>query len=123
MRAVSYEYVAEKVTSFQGVIDVVEYRAAAGPEMTLLEVHKLMYFMQESGEPLRLQYSKAPYEPYAENLRHVLRAVEGQLVSVYADGGMRQTSRSNSPGAVKDAEAFLEEKQETVGGSISGGSW
>jgi hypothetical protein len=29
--------------------------------VTLLEVHKLMYFMQVAGEPLRLQYRKAPY--------------------------------------------------------------
>lgn len=66
------------------------------PFVTLLEVHKLMYFMQEAGEPLRLKYAKAPYGPYAENLRHVLRAVEGHLVSGYADGGdgARQAARA-----------------------------
>ena len=86
------------------------------PFVTLLEVHKLMYFMQESGEPLRLQYSKAPYGPYAENLRHVLNAVEGHLVSGYADGGDAPDKQIELvPGAVKDAEAFLKEKQETVG--------
>ena len=42
-------------------------------------------FMQEAGEPLRLKYVKAPYGPYAENLRHVLRAIEGHLVAGYAD--------------------------------------
>ena len=36
--------------------------------MTLLEVHKLMYFMQEAGEPLRLRSKRGPYGPYAENL-------------------------------------------------------
>jgi O-acetyl-ADP-ribose deacetylase (regulator of RNase III) len=46
------------------------------PFITLLEVHKLMYFMQEAGEPLRLKYVKAYYGPYAENLRHVLSAVK-----------------------------------------------
>ena len=50
------------------------------PFVTLLEVHKLMYFMQEAGEPLRLQYIKHHYGPYAENLRHVLKAVEGHLI-------------------------------------------
>jgi O-acetyl-ADP-ribose deacetylase (regulator of RNase III) len=80
------------------------------PFVTLLEVHKLMYFMQEAGEPLRLQYSKAPYGPYAENLRHVLRAVEGHLVSGYADGGDAPDKQLELvPGAVKDAEAFLTE--------------
>jgi O-acetyl-ADP-ribose deacetylase (regulator of RNase III) len=54
------------------------------PFVTLLEVHKLMYFMQEAGEPLRLQYVKHHYGPYAENLRHVLKAVEGHLIAGYA---------------------------------------
>ena len=38
------------------------------PFISLLEVHKLMYFMQEAGENLRLKYSKALYGLYAENL-------------------------------------------------------
>ena len=63
------------------------------PFVTLLEVHKLMYFMQEAGEPLRLRFKKAPYGPYAENLRHVLHAIEGHLVAGYADGGEPRTSR------------------------------
>ena len=57
------------------------------PFVTLLEVHKLMYFMQVAGEPLRLNFQKAHYGPYAENLRHVLKDIEGHLISGYADGG------------------------------------
>lgn len=57
------------------------------PFVSLLEIHKLMYFMQEAGEPLKLRYVKAPYGPYAENLRHVLREIDGYFVSGYADGG------------------------------------
>ena len=79
------------------------------PTITLLEVHKLMYFMQEAGEPLRLKYVKAPYGPYAENLRHVLRAIEGHLVAGYADGGdAPDKPLTLVPGAVDDANAFLE---------------
>jgi O-acetyl-ADP-ribose deacetylase (regulator of RNase III) len=85
------------------------------PFVTLLEVHKLMYFMQEAGEPLRLQYAKGPYGPYAENLRHVLHAVEGHLVSGYADGGDAPDKQIELvPGAVRDAEAFLNDKRDTV---------
>jgi O-acetyl-ADP-ribose deacetylase (regulator of RNase III) len=85
------------------------------PFVTLLEVHKLMYFMQEAGEPLKLKYEKAPYGPYAENLRHVLHAVEGHLVSGYADGGDAPDKQLELvPGAVNDAETFLKDKQETV---------
>lgn len=85
------------------------------PFVTLLEVHKLMYFMQEAGEPLRLKYAKAPYGPYAENLRHVLRTVEGHLVSGYADGGDAPDKELQLvPGAVKDAESFLSDKRYTA---------
>lgn len=46
-----------------------------------------MYFMQTAGEPLRLRFAKGPYGPYADNLRHVLHAMEGHFVFGYADGG------------------------------------
>src|ERR1700722_11696579 len=63
--------------------------AVMDPAVSLLEVHKLMYFMQETGEQLRLKYKKAEYGPYAENLRHVLSAIEGHFISGYLDGGDR----------------------------------
>lgn len=79
------------------------------PFVTLLEVHKLMYFMQEAGEPLRLQYVKHHYGPYAENLRHVLKAVEGHLIAGYADGGdAPDKPLSLVPGAVGDAKDYLD---------------
>lgn len=79
------------------------------PSISLLEVHKLLYFMQEAGEPLRLNYVKAPYGPYADNLRHVLARVEGHLVAGYADGGDAPDKQLMIvPGASRDAETFLE---------------
>lgn len=78
------------------------------PFVTLLEVHKLMYFMQEAGEPLRLRYAQAPYGPYAENLRHVLREVDGYFVSGYANGGdAPDRELALVPGADEDADRFL----------------
>jgi hypothetical protein len=84
------------------------------PFVTLLEVHKLMYFMQEAGEALRLRFQKAAYGPYAENLRQVLNAIEGHLISGYLDGGDSPDKRIELvPGALKDADQFLEEHPET----------
>jgi O-acetyl-ADP-ribose deacetylase (regulator of RNase III) len=78
------------------------------PFVSLLEIHKLMYFAQEAGEPLRLKYVKAVYGPYAENLRHVLAAIEGHLVSGYADGGDAPDKQIQlMPGAAEAADAFL----------------
>jgi O-acetyl-ADP-ribose deacetylase (regulator of RNase III) len=53
--------------------------------VSLLEIHKLMYFLQEAGEPLRLTYKKGSYGPYAENLRHVLNRIEGHFITGYGD--------------------------------------
>ncbi|MCC6643083.1 MAG: macro domain-containing protein [Deltaproteobacteria bacterium] len=84
------------------------------PAVTLLEVHKLMYFMQQAGEPLKLRFKPALYGPYAENLRHVLHAIEGHLISGYADGGDAPDKElALVPGAVRDATEFLSEHPET----------
>lgn len=88
--------------------------ALIDPFTTLLEVHKLMYFMQEAGQPLELRYTKGPYGPYADNLRHVLNDIEGHLVSGYADGGDSPNKRLELvPGAFREAEQFLIDHDQT----------
>jgi len=85
------------------------------PFVSLLEVHKLMYFMQEAGEPLRLRLVKGPYGPYAENLRHVLREIDGHFVSGYGDGGEAPDKTIELvPGAIDAARAALTERPETA---------
>lgn len=85
------------------------------PFVTLLEVHKLMYFMQAAGQPLKLRYAKAPFGPYAENLRHVLSAVEGHLISGYSDGGDQPDKQLELvPGARDDAKALLADEAEVT---------
>lgn len=83
-------------------------RVLLDPFITLLEVHKLMYFMQIAGEPLRLKLSKGAYGPYAENLRHVLNALEGHFIAGYFDGGDNPGKPLELvPGAIDNANAFL----------------
>ncbi len=85
------------------------------PVITLLEVQKLMYFAQEAGEPLRLQYVKALYGPYAENLRHVLSTIEGYFTSGYLDGGDAPDKQLTLvPGAVENARDVLAQRRETI---------
>ena len=61
-----------------------------------------------------LKYRKALYGPYAENLRHVLNAVEGHFVSGYADGGDQPDKPLDPiPGAIEDAHAVLERNPDT----------
>lgn len=78
------------------------------PAISLLEVHKLMYFMQMSGENLRLTYVKGHFGPYAENLTHVLRAIEGYYLTGYMDGGDNpEKSLELVPGAHHEAAEYL----------------
>lgn len=83
--------------------------AVMDPVVSLLEVHKLMYFMQVAGEPLRLRYQKAVYGPYAENLRHVLSAIDGHFIVGFGDGAERPDRQIelNVEASVR-AERFLE---------------
>ena len=90
-------------------------RGLLDPFVTLLELHKLMYFMQEAGEPLKLRYVKGPYGPYAENLRHVLKTIEGHMVSGYADGGDAPAKELEIvPGTLPDASVFLRDHPDTL---------
>lgn len=90
-------------------------RGLLDPFVSLLEVHKLMYFMQEAGEPLRLEYRQAPYGPYAENLRHVFNAIEGHMVTGYGDGGDAPDKPLELvPGAAQEASTFLREHTDTL---------
>jgi O-acetyl-ADP-ribose deacetylase (regulator of RNase III) len=91
------------------------YRSTLMDEgVTLLEIHKLMYFLQEAGEPLRLQYVKGLYGPYSTNLHHVLERLEGHYIRGYGDG------REN-PGKVieydenvlREAESFVQHRTDT----------
>lgn len=107
---------APKMTPGRAVLVALIDRYLAGlldPFVTLLEIHKLVYFMQEAGEPLSMRFQEGRYGPYADNLRHVLKAIEGHLVSGYAGRDAPDETIDLVPGAVADAKAFLEDHPET----------
>ncbi len=76
--------------------------------LSLLEVQKLAYFLQEAGQPLKLAFAKDQYGPYADNLRHVLHRVEGHFVEGFGDGkNTPDTPLKLLPGAAEEGESFL----------------
>jgi O-acetyl-ADP-ribose deacetylase (regulator of RNase III) len=90
--------------------------AVMDPFVTLLEIHKLMYFMQEAGENLRLRYEKGTYGPYAKNLRPVLNVIEGHFISGYGDAeDDPERPIELLPGVAEPALAFIESHPETRG--------
>jgi O-acetyl-ADP-ribose deacetylase (regulator of RNase III) len=85
------------------------------PFVSLLEIHKLMYFLQEAGQPLRLNYQAKPFGPYAPNLRQVLIRLETHYTSGCGDGRDQPTTPIHLlPGAVERATAFLREDTEAL---------
>jgi O-acetyl-ADP-ribose deacetylase (regulator of RNase III) len=66
-------------------ISLLELYGIPGYRLTMLEIQKLAYFLQVAGEPLRLQYVKEKYGPYANNLNHVLQKLEGHYIRGYGD--------------------------------------
>ena len=82
--------------------------------LSLLEVFKLAYFMQEAGQPLKLNFQEGNYGPYADNLRHVLNRMEGHFIQGWGDGRNAPTTPIRLlPGAAEEAEAFLKDHPKT----------
>lgn len=85
------------------------------PFVSLLEVHKLMYFLKAAGEPLpKLKFEKGQFGPYAPDLRHGLIRMENHLTRGYGEGrDDPKLPLELLPGAVEAAEAFLADRTET----------
>jgi len=117
---------AERMVKTKGVPNMTPGRAALlglmrrylaavmDPFVSLLEVHKLMYFMQETGEKLRLRFVKGLYGPYAENMRHVLIPIEGHFIMGYGDAEDAPDKQIElNRKASEQAEEFLRSQPET----------
>ena len=74
---------------------------------TLLEIQKLAYFLQESGQKLRLQCVKHVYGPYAHNLNNVLEILEGHFIRGYGDNQQPDVEVKLLAGAIEKANSFL----------------
>ena len=81
--------------------------------LTLLEIQKLAYFLQEAGEPLRLKYGAGHYGPYAHNLNKVLEMLEGHFIRGYGDSQDPDVEIRLLPGAVKAADKFLAKHEDS----------
>lgn len=106
------------LASYVRLTQLEEPAAVAGA--SLLEIQKLMYFLQERGQPLRLGYAKGRYGPYAENLNHALEPLEGHYLRGYGDRSQQVLKLSPitlMPGAVDEARQWIDKHSDdaTVG--------
>lgn len=94
-------------------IKLMEQYSGMAYRLTLLEIQKLAYFLQESGEPLRLRYEAGTYGPYADNLNKVLQAIEGHFTRGYGDSPKPDRDIELLPGAIEAADTFLAKQEES----------
>jgi O-acetyl-ADP-ribose deacetylase (regulator of RNase III) len=75
---------------------------------SLLEVHKIAYFLQVVGLPLQLKFDKGRYGPYSPELDRRLAVIEGHYLIGFGDGtGGARADLKLAPGAAEAAELKL----------------
>jgi O-acetyl-ADP-ribose deacetylase (regulator of RNase III) len=83
--------------------------------LSLVEVQKLAYFLQEAGEPLKLEFKAHFYGPYADDLRKALRNIEGHYTRGLADGkNSPETPLEILPGVLEAAESVVAQMPESL---------
>ena len=103
--------------STAALVSVIDRYSRVALLVSLIEVHKLMYFLQEAGEDLKLRYQANLYGPYADNLRHVLKSLEGHQLEGFGDGSRKVREAEPitvMPGGAREASEALEENHQIV---------
>jgi len=102
--------IATKVPNLTGpraaIIAVMTQYLLPDYRLTAIEAQKLAYFIQALGYPMKLNYVKHQFGPYADNLNHALQALEGHYVRGYGDRSSEMALRV-LPEAAAKAEDYL----------------
>ncbi len=80
---------------------------AFGYELNLLAAQKLTYFMQRFGEELNLRFERGYYGPYADNLNHVLKVLNGYYIDYNPDNTNPSTTIELNKEMIQDVENFI----------------
>jgi len=75
--------------------------------LTQLEIQKLAYFLQESGERMKLNYQAGRFGPYAPNLSKVLERIDGHFIRGFGDDAKPDREIELVAGAPEAADVIL----------------
>lgn len=95
------------------LLALLETYQAVNYGLSKIEVQKLAYFLQESGENLKLQFIKHNYGPYAQALKHALNTMDGHYIEGVGDGVVESEIRPLNS-ALHDAKAYLQESNDYI---------
>ena len=96
------------------LVKLIELYSRSNYSLSKIEVQKLCYFAQELGQPLRLNYTKNQFGPYADNLKHVLNAVDGHFITGVGDHDTSNMGLVLTDGVVVEADDFLKGDSSTL---------
>lgn len=94
------------------LIKMIEQYTKLDYRLSLLEIQKIAYFLQEGGEPLKLRYEAGRYGPYAPNLNKLLELMEGHYLRGYGDSQKPDAEINLMKGAIEEANRYLSEHSE-----------
>lgn len=77
-----------------------------GYGLSRIETQKLVYFLQETGFNLNLDFVKYEYGPYADKLRHVLERIDGHFIKGVGDGVVASEIKP-IPEALEEARIYV----------------
>lgn len=98
------------------LLSLFEQYLLPGYRLSMLEIQKLAYFLQEAGEELKLEFVKQQYGPYAEKINHLLQRIDGHFIRGYGD----RTQKAIEPTitlmseSLVEAETYLSEQSPTT---------
>ncbi len=83
--------------------------------LSLLEIQKLAYLLQESGEPLKLKFEQGHYGPFANNLNKALSAMEGHFIRGFDSANPKpNTDIKLVNNVVDEANEFLKDDTDAL---------
>lgn len=82
-------------------------------EITLLEIHKLVYFLVEAGEELnKVKFVKGHYGPYSDILRHALEHLNGHFIH-FSGSSNPEALITLDPSMKEEVEPYLNNNHDT----------
>lgn len=103
--------VRPKMTSGRAaILKIIEIYREMEYGLSKIEIQKLAYFLQLSGENLKLNFVKQQYGPYSEELKHALNNMEGHYIRGVGDGVM-PADIEPMENALDEAESFIAQQE------------
>jgi O-acetyl-ADP-ribose deacetylase (regulator of RNase III) len=81
-----------------------------GYDINLLVAQKMTYLMQRFGEPMKLEFVRGPYGPYAHNLNFLLQKLNGAYLWYKEEDNKPTTTVKLEADKLAEVERFIQEQ-------------